>query len=94
MVTNRTSNHEDADSIPGLAQSVKDLVLLWLSCRPAAAAAPIVPLAWELPCASGVALKSKKKKKKVYLICMAGSTKHVFKGMKILKGLRDVFTGR
>ena len=32
---------------------------LWL-----AAAAPIQPLAWELPYASGVVLKSKKKKKK------------------------------
>ena len=33
---------------------------LW--CR-LAAAAPIQPLAWQLPYASGVALKSKKKKK-------------------------------
>jgi len=35
---------------------------LWLWCRPAAAA-PIRPLAWELPYASGVALKSKLKTK-------------------------------
>ena len=34
---------------------------LWLWCRPAAAA-PIQPLAWKLPCAAGVALKRKKKK--------------------------------
>ena len=34
--------------------------LLWLWCRPTAAA-PIRPLAWELPYASGAALKSKKK---------------------------------
>ena len=48
-----------------------DLVLLWLWCRPVAAA-PIGPLAWEPPCAAGVALektkdkrpKKKKKKKK------------------------------
>ena len=38
------------------------LALLWLWCRPAAAA-PVEPLAWELPCAAGMALKSKKKKK-------------------------------
>ena len=37
------------------------LLLLWLWCRPAAAA-PIQPLAWELPHATGVALKRKKKK--------------------------------
>ena len=39
-----------------------DLGLLWLWCRPAAAA-PITPLAWELPYAAGVALQSKKGKK-------------------------------
>ena len=33
-----------------------DLVLLWMWCRPVATA-PIRPLAWELPCATGVALK-------------------------------------
>ena len=34
-----------------------DLVLLWLWCR------PIRPLAWELPYASGMALKRQKEKK-------------------------------
>ena len=38
-----------------------DPLLLW--CRPAAVAL-IRPLAWELPYATGTALKSKKKKKK------------------------------
>ena len=39
-----------------------DMTLLWLWCRPAATA-PIHPLAGEPPCAMGVALKKKKKKK-------------------------------
>ena len=40
-----------------------DPTLLWLWCRPAAVAL-IPPVAWELPYAADVALKSKKKKKK------------------------------
>ena len=64
--------------IPGLPQWVKqssvavscgvghrfglDLAFLWLWCRPASVAV-IQPLAWELPYATGVALKSKGKKK-------------------------------
>ena len=39
-----------------------DPALLWLWRRPAAAA-PIRPLAWELPYAAGVALKNKQTKK-------------------------------
>ena len=76
---NLTSILEDTGSIPGLTQCVKgfgiamscgaghrhgsDLAFLWLCSRPAAAA-PIGPLAWELPYAMGVDLKRKKKGKK------------------------------
>ena len=46
-----------------------DLMLLWLWCRPAAIV-PVRPLAWELACVVGTALKRpKKKKKKKALIC-------------------------
>ena len=43
-------------------QKGSDLALLCLWCRPAAIAL-IQPIAWDLPYAVGVALKSKKKKK-------------------------------
>ena len=39
------------------------LLLLWLWCRPAAIV-PIELLAWERPCAVGVALKGQKQKTK------------------------------
>ena len=44
-----------------LLSGLKDMVLLWLWCR-LAPVALILPPAWELPYATGVALKRKKKK--------------------------------
>ena len=61
---NPTRNHEVAGSVPALAQWVNDLALgcrhgsdpelLWLWRRPVATA-PIRPLAWEPPYATGAA---------------------------------------
>ena len=48
------------------------LLLLWL-WRRLAAIAPIRPLAWKLPPAMSVALKTKKKKKKKVYIGITGS---------------------
>ena len=60
QVKNPTSTCEGADSIPGLAQWVKDLLLPQAAVY-VAAAAPILPLAQELPSATDLAVKGKKK---------------------------------
>ena len=47
-----------------------DSTLLWLCCRPTATAL-FQPLAWESPCAVGVALGKKKKDKKNSMILVS-----------------------
>ena len=67
---NPTRNHEVVCLIPGLDLWVKDPELLWLWLwlwYRLAATAPIGPLAWEPPYATGAALKRQKRKKRIRL---------------------------
>ena len=83
---NPTRNHEVVGPIPGLAQWVNmscgvdcrhswDPALLWL-WRRLVATAPIRPLAWELPYATGAALeRTKRQKRKKEKFDLMGSRK-------------------
>ena len=69
-LTNLTKNHEVASSIPGVAVSCGvgsrrglDPMLLWLWCR-LVVTAPIRPIVWEPPHATGVAQETAKRQKK------------------------------
>ena len=63
QVKNLTSIREDVDLRPDLTHRFKDLVLPCLWSR-LAGATLIQPLAWGLPYAACVAIKSKKRKRK------------------------------
>ena len=72
-----------------------DLVLLWLWCRPAAVA-PIQPLAWEPPYATGTA-PNRKKKKIVYKcgIRIVGTYTGLNCGQIVVDALiKDLYHGR
>ena len=60
---NPTSISEGVGSIPGLTQWVGDPALQWALWYVPAASAPVGPLAWEPPYATGAALKRQQTQK-------------------------------
>ena len=89
--TNLTRNHQVAGWIPGLAQRVKDLVLLWLWHR-LAAVALIRPLAREPPYAALKRQKAKNKNKNPPTkkpLCLING-REVFDQLLNSIGLKDV----
>ena len=76
--TNPSNIHEDAGLIPEHTQWVEDSTLLWLWCRPAAAA-PIQSFARELPYVTGTVLKKSKTSKQTKTLQIIFFKSYIYK---------------